>query len=171
MFTPQQIYLFCPHCKTKLTANARHKTCPTCQRLYYFNPKPCVGVVVTNAAKEVLLVKRAYQPFKGYWDLPGGFVEEHETTEEAARRELKEETNLAVATLSYLGSVTEIYPFHNDLIPVVVVYYAASVTDHSGILAADDVNDYQFVRKDKIDFTTIAFENQRTFLQNLVRQR
>jgi 8-oxo-dGTP diphosphatase len=53
--------------------------------------------VVANHSGEVLLVRRANEPYKGCWALPGGFMEMDETIEQCAVRELKEETGLAVA--------------------------------------------------------------------------
>ena len=44
----------------------------------------------------ILLVKRGKDPFKGKWALPGGFIDEEETAEQACRREVKEETSLEV---------------------------------------------------------------------------
>lgn len=44
--------------------------------------------------REVLLIQRRYDPFAGLWALPGGFVEEYEPPEDAARRELAEETGI-----------------------------------------------------------------------------
>lgn len=46
------------------------------------------------AAREVLLIKRRYDPYAGLWALPGGFVDEWELPEEAARREFAEETGV-----------------------------------------------------------------------------
>jgi 8-oxo-dGTP diphosphatase len=50
----------------------------------------------------VLLIRRKYNPFKGMWALPGGFVEEKETLEEAALRELNEETGVEKVYLEQL---------------------------------------------------------------------
>ncbi len=50
----------------------------------------------------VLLIKRKYEPFKGKWAIPGGFVLESESLEEAVQRELKEETGIEIDYLEQL---------------------------------------------------------------------
>ncbi|NLG85482.1 MAG: NUDIX hydrolase, partial [Firmicutes bacterium] len=52
----------------------------------------------------VLLIKRRYEPFAGYWALPGGYLEENEPPREGAARELREETGLAALPLRALGA-------------------------------------------------------------------
>ena len=57
--------------------------------------------VIIRDGDRILLVKRAREPFKGYWSLPGGRVEAGETAKEAAAREAKEETGLMVSGLKH----------------------------------------------------------------------
>jgi len=59
------------------------------------NPALTVDLIIV-AERRVLLIKRAREPFSGFWALVGGFVEYGETVEEAAVREAKEETGLDV---------------------------------------------------------------------------
>ncbi len=73
----------------------------------YEYPRPalavdCVVFAVLENGLNVLLIQRGEEPFKGRWALPGGFVGLDETAEEAARRELREETNLREAYLEQL---------------------------------------------------------------------
>jgi 8-oxo-dGTP diphosphatase len=50
----------------------------------------------------ILLIKRKYEPFKGKWAIPGGFVLNNESLEEAVERELKEETGIKISYLEQL---------------------------------------------------------------------
>ncbi|UCE10209.1 MAG: NUDIX hydrolase [Candidatus Thorarchaeota archaeon] len=68
----------------------------------YRNPKPTIDVAVTDG-KRVILVKRAKEPFKGKWVFPGGFVDYNETVEDAAVREVLEETGVRVELQEILG--------------------------------------------------------------------
>lgn len=62
-----------------------------------YPPRPVVGVgAVVLDARRVLLIKRAHEPLKGQWSLPGGRVELGETLEQAVAREVQEETGLDV---------------------------------------------------------------------------
>ena len=64
-------------------------------RIYPERPIVGVGAIVLDGDR-VLLVKRAHEPLKGEWSLPGGAVDVGETLEEAIRREVREETCLDV---------------------------------------------------------------------------
>jgi 8-oxo-dGTP diphosphatase len=68
--------------------------CGQCQAVFYENPLPVAASIVVNDDREVLLVKRDKEPYKGMWCLPIGFAESDEEVREAALRELKEETGL-----------------------------------------------------------------------------
>lgn len=59
------------------------------------------GVIVEK--RNVLLIKRGRDPYKGFWALPGGFVEYGETTEDAVKREVKEETGLDCDIVALTG--------------------------------------------------------------------
>jgi 8-oxo-dGTP diphosphatase len=75
------------------------------ERSVHQKPSVTVDAVVLaprGAGWQVLLVRRKNPPFEGQWALPGGFVEPHEPLEAAARRELEEETGLALAHLEQL---------------------------------------------------------------------
>ena len=86
---------FCPYCgkpNRKLPgANVHHRRCPDCKQTHWVNPAPAIGIAILRG-NHILLSKRAQPPKQGQWDLVGGFIEAQETPDEAARREVLEET-------------------------------------------------------------------------------
>ena len=77
-------------------------------REYPVRPLVGIGIVVLKPPHEVLLIRRGRAPMLGAWGLPGGGQELGETAEAAARRELLEETGLAVGELRLAGNVDSI---------------------------------------------------------------
>ena len=72
--------------------------CNQCQTIHYQNPKMVVGCIPEWEDK-ILLCRRAIEPQLGYWTLPAGFMENNETTADAAQRETREEANASVEIL------------------------------------------------------------------------
>jgi 8-oxo-dGTP diphosphatase len=112
----------------------------------------CVGGVVHDTQGRLLLVRRAHDPGKGLWSLPGGRVEPGEDDAEALARELFEETGLTVAPGRLVGTVTRpaasgVYQIHD---------YEAQVT--GGVLTpGDDAS--AAVWADLATFTTLERTN------------
>jgi 8-oxo-dGTP diphosphatase len=73
---------------------------------HYKNPTPTVDAII-HKNSQILLIERKKEPFKGYMVLPGGFVNEGERVEDAAKREVKEETSLDIVLLEILGIYSE----------------------------------------------------------------
>lgn len=78
----------------------------------YEYPRPAVTADIVlfgmkNNELFVLLIERGNEPFKGYWAFPGGFIDEDETIETCAHRELKEETGLEGVTLEQFYTFSE----------------------------------------------------------------
>lgn len=116
---------YCPICGTVLAPHddgeRERPHCHGCRRFYYRNPVPAVCCFVASN-EDVLLAQRAVEPCLGEWALPGGFVELGETTEEAAIREMHEETGLHVGSLRLIGVRTHQSPLYGA---VTVIGYAA----------------------------------------------
>ena len=96
----------------------------------------CAGAVVRDAAGRVLLVRRANEPSRGLWSVPGGRIEPGESAREAAVREVREETGLEVE----LGELL----LTSDFGPYVVADYAGVVVGGT-LVAGDDALDARWV--------------------------
>ena len=115
----------------------------------YDYPRPSVTVDIvlfTRAANrvEVLLIKRAREPFKGEWALPGGFVDESESLEAAAARELKEETGLSGISLKQVGAFGD--PGRDPRGHTVSIAFAALLDSRPEAKADDDAEDARWHR-------------------------
>ena len=62
--------------------------CASCKTIHYQNPKPTATLILPKK-DTILLVRRAFEPEKGAWSLPGGFLELGETLEQGAKRRNK----------------------------------------------------------------------------------
>lgn len=107
----------------------------------YEHPRPAVTVDIVLFCRqaervEVLLIKRGRDPFKGRWAFPGGFVDEDESLEDAAARELREETGLENVRLRQVGAFGD--PGRDPRGHTVSVAFAALLETRDEAKADDD---------------------------------
>jgi ADP-ribose pyrophosphatase YjhB (NUDIX family) len=101
---------FCSDCGQPVTLRipeGDHRpryVCPGCGRVHYQNPKIVAGCVPEYDGR-ILLCRRAIEPRLGFWTIPAGFMENGETTQDAARRESIEEAKADVEIGSLLAIV------------------------------------------------------------------
>jgi len=99
-------YLFCPICGKPLQKaiidDHPRSTCLNCSYVHWGNFSLGVGGVVWHN-NQVLLVKRANNPGKGMWTIPGGYVDQGESIGEAIMREIQEETGIKAKPLSIIA--------------------------------------------------------------------
>jgi len=94
--------------------------CRRCSKVHYQNPKVVAGCIASWDG-QVLLCRRAIAPREGLWTLPAGFMENKETTAEAAARETREEagaevTNLHLYALFNLPHISQVYVMYRGLL-------------------------------------------------------
>ena len=77
--------------------------CSACGHIAYVNPKLVVTTIPVTEAGEVVLLRRGYEPGRGWWAQPGGFLEIDETATEGAVRETEEEIGLIVEPGEIIG--------------------------------------------------------------------
>lgn len=118
------------------------------RKYIYKYPHPAVAVdcvvfgIVSNCV-EILLIQRKSEPFKYHWALPGGFVNIDEDIEDAARRELFEETNIYADFLEQIGAFGK--PDRDPRERVIsIAFYTMIRTNGMKIRAGSDAADYQW---------------------------
>jgi 8-oxo-dGTP diphosphatase len=130
----------------------------------YKSPKLTVDGVLIND-ENILLVLRGNQPFKDSWALPGGFVDYGETTEEAVKREMHEETGLHI-------EITELFDVYSDPSrdprghTISIVYIVRKIQGR--LKGGDDASDAKFFQVS--DLPPLAFDHKK-IIQDVIRRK
>ncbi|GIX00433.1 MAG: hypothetical protein KatS3mg111_3765 [Pirellulaceae bacterium] len=163
---PKQLaeaYRYCPQCGTANPSPGQSPLrCPACGFTVFFGPYTAVGAVLVNDGGEVLFVRRARDPGKGKWGLPGGFVDAYETAEDALRREVTEETGLQIKHLEFLLTHPNRYCYQGVEAPVLDVFFACKVAGDNRItLDESELEHYRWQLPDPAMLANLAFESNR----------
>jgi 8-oxo-dGTP diphosphatase len=134
-----------------------------------------VDVVILTMSEgklHVLLVRRGEAPFEGMWAIPGGFKRPAETLDEAAKRELREETGVdAASLLAQFGAYGD--PGRDPRMNVVTVGYLAVIRDVGEIVAGSDAADAALVPVSLVlnEDLELAFDHARIIRDAIERVR
>ena len=112
-------------------------------------------LVINNLTNEILLIKRLNEPFKDCWALPGGFVDENEDLEQAARRELFEETNIETGKMIQIGAFGK--PNGDPRGHMISVAYQTDLIDNQIVKAKDDAKETKWFSLN--DLPDLAFDH------------
>ncbi len=149
---------YCSHCGSDkletLLPVGDHRpriVCSSCRTVHYQNPLAVVGCLIIDNG-EVLLAKRGIEPRKGYWNLPAGFMENDETVEQGAMREVEEETGLGVS-IDRLHSVFSVVHANQ-----VYLIFRASTSSRDFKLTPEST-EIKFFKPNEIPWDEIAFSS------------
>lgn len=158
-------YKYCPQCRKKLARDKEgNPYCKKCQITIYNNPAPTVGILPIKGG-EVLLARRAIEPHKGKLDTIGGFLNNGELPEAAARREAKEETGLVPDITEFLGFYADIYEANKHTLSL---NYVARLKDSDAKpQPSDDVAALQWVSINNPPLQDVGFKNTIMVLEML----
>jgi ADP-ribose pyrophosphatase YjhB (NUDIX family) len=140
---------FCPRCKADLEVSDGSAQCPSCGSKYYASSKPTACALCVDDDGRVLLARRAGDVYDGYWDLPGGFLDEGEHPLDALRRELKEETSLDVEPQEFLGVWMDHYSEDGTGQSTLNLYWTARVVGGE-LHAADDISEARWFATEEL---------------------
>jgi ADP-ribose pyrophosphatase YjhB (NUDIX family) len=158
---------FCSECAHPVTVaipegdNRPRYVCTHCGTIHYQNPKMVIGSIPVwegGGELQVLLCKRAIEPRHGYWTLPAGFMENEETTSQAAQRETEEEAgaNVRLGPLFTLLNVAHVHQVH--------LFYLAELLDLDFAPGIESL-DVRLFAEHEIPWDDLAFPTIRTTLE------
>jgi len=148
----------CPRCGAELGGDAARLACDACGFIVYASSKPTAGALCVDNGR-VLLARRAHPPFEGFWDIPGGFLDEGEDPLDGLRRELREETGLEVEPQRFLGIWMDRYGGDSTAEATLNLYWTARVVGGDAA-PADDVSELRWFNRDELPAPDeLAFEN------------
>lgn len=154
----------CPRCSHALDQKpGGHLACSGCGTAYWANSAPAVSGLLERDGR-VLLGKRRIEPRRGFWDFPGGFLEEGEEPLDGLRREFIEETGLEVTPTEFLGATVD--PYERQF----VLGLAWVVEAEGEPVAADDVEELAWFLPEELP-DEMAFPSQDFLLAIWVERR
>ena len=146
---------YCSHCASELTFiipdgdNRPRFVCPACQTIFYQNPRIVAGTLPVHNG-QILLCRRAIEPRRGFWTLPAGFMENGESTEQAALRETWEEAQAVVQLQSLFSMIT--VP-HIDQVHI----FFLAVLEKAEFAAGDESLEVALFNEEDIPWNELAF--------------
>ncbi len=157
---------FCPKCGGSFVDNNfKSKRCAACGFTLYFNPSSAVAAIITNQRGDILISKRAKEPAKGTYDLPGGFVDSYESAEQSVVREVMEECNVEVSATKYLFSLPNTYTYSDFDVHTLDMFFECEVKDIAPLRADDDVAALQFIAREDIKIEEFGLESIRAAMR------
>ena len=166
-----EFFSFCPVCGSSafILNNEKSKRCEKCGFVMYVNASAAVAAFITNKKGELLACVRGKEPVKGTLDLPGGFIDNNETAEQAVIRELKEELNAEVIKIKYLFSLPNEYLYSGWTIPTLDMFFEVELHDFTDLKAADDVAGFQFIPVQNLQPALFGLKSIKNAIQKFKR--
>jgi ADP-ribose pyrophosphatase YjhB (NUDIX family) len=157
-------WTYCPRCRAELAGDSARLECPSCGFVVYASSKPTASALCVDDGR-LMLTRRAFEPFKGRWDLPGGFLDEGEHPLEGVKRELREETGLEIEPDRFFGIWIDRYGGDSTAATTLNLYWTARVVAGEPV-PADDVTEIGwFAPQELPPDEELAFANVREVLR------
>ena len=180
---PLEKFRYCPVCGSPEfeVNNVKSKKCRACGFTYYMNPSAAtVAVIVKKTVPSagmgkgeglsLLVVRRGKEPAKGTLDLPGGFSDMDETSEEGVIREVMEETGLNVTHTEFLFSQPNRYVYSGLEIPTMDMFYLCTVSRTEGAHAMDDAAECMWIPFSELNPDDFGLDSIRRGVQLLLHR-
>jgi ADP-ribose pyrophosphatase YjhB (NUDIX family) len=165
-------FAYCPCCaSSRIEIHQKNAIrCAACGYVYFHNCAAAVAAIVEFGGK-ILLVKRAHDPQKGLYDLPGGFVDYKESLETAIVREVREECGIEAVDLRYFGSFPNTYVYLDVTYFSADAFFLCKAVDAGKLRVSEETSELKVIKPDAIDDGMIAFESVRRALRKYLQRR
>lgn len=162
----------CPQCSSTLLEwpSVKQFSCRACGFVLFLNIAAAVGVIIECQGK-LLFGVRKHEPQRGMLDLPGGFVDQGETAEQALQRELQEEIGLTMPTARYLYSFPNRYPYRGITYDTLDLIFLVQLQQFPPLQAADDLSELVWLDRNSIDIERIGFTSLRQAVHRYLQHK
>jgi ADP-ribose pyrophosphatase YjhB (NUDIX family) len=152
---------FCPRCGAAAAVRfPRSLHCESCGYAAFFNPKPVGCALAREADGRVWLARRGFEPGRGRWSMPGGFVDLGETVETAIAREIEEELGVRAE----IGALVGVYSRADS--GVLVVVFQASL--EGAPRTTPEAIEVRAFAPDEVPWDELAFPTDAAALRDLL---
>ncbi len=158
-------FRFCGRCGARLTRRGEDggARCESCGKSWYDNPAPTAGCVIVRDGR-ALITKRARDPEKGRFDIPGGFLDPEEDPITALEREVKEELSMTI-DVTYADLVHAVpHRYGEDGDWVLAMGFVARHSSGEPV-PADDVEEVRWVTAEELEGVDFAWEHDRQLVK------
>lgn len=124
----------------------------------YRGPKTAIDAIILESNESIVLITRGVPPYKGYWALPGGFVELGEEVEDAVKREIREETNLEIELIKLVGVYSD--PQRDPRGHIIsIAYLCRRKGKIESLKGGDDAKEAKVYQRQQIEKLELAFDH------------
>lgn len=167
---PLTDFRYCPKCGSAhfYSNDLKSKRCDGCGFVYYYNSAASTAAIIFNERDELLVCRRANEPAKGSFDLPGGFCDSNETAEEGITREVREETGLHVVRATYLFSLPNQYLYSDFWVHTTDLFFQCEVSSSNDAQSNDDASELLWVPFDELKAENFGLKSIRKGIEKLI---
>jgi len=162
----EQEFKYCPRCGSAnfIQKSKKEYLCESCKFNFFTNSAAAVAAIIKDKEGRIMLTKRAYNPWKGKLDLPGGFVDPDESAETALKRELKEELGVEIVSYKYICSFPNVYPYSGINVKTTDLGFLVEIEGIEKIHCEDDVAGVVWKKPNEIDVDEIPSISIKNFV-------
>ncbi len=163
-----KIFNYCPSCGSRDIGydNIKKFSCPACSFTYFQNVAAAAAAIL-EYDKRIIMIKRNREPAKGKLDLPGGFIDPNESAEDGLRREIREELQMELGKLTYLGSCPNVYEYKDVTYNTCDLFFHCKIDTFPTSFDTDEIEELVLIDPAEIPFDDIAFESIKKFFDQM----